>query len=197
VGPRGVGKSTALWHLAAAFERTRQQSVGILSIGSSIPVSVSQRQASDAWRRCATSLRVTAEHATNPAEARAARGRLDHLDLILVELSGDGPQSETADVPIVPWLEAVRADEVHLVLSATLGPLSWQQMLTRFQAWQATSLLVTKLDETVQRAQLYASLRETPIPLSYLTAGIRVPDDFYEAHAEQLAGWILGRERLA
>jgi flagellar biosynthesis protein FlhF len=197
VGPRGVGKSTAIWHLAAAFARTRQQSVGILSVGSSSRAMANQRQASDAWRRCATSLRVTAEHATSPAEALAARGRLDHLDLILVELVGDGPQTEAPAATITPWLEALQADELHLVLSATLGPLSWQQMLTHFQAWQATSLLVTKLDETIQRAQLYSSLRETPIPLSYLTAGIRVPDDFYEAHAEQLAGWILGRERLA
>lgn len=194
VGPSQVGKSTALWHLAAAFERTQNQSVGILSLGPAQALHQPHRAAHDAWLRCATSLRVTAEQATHPAEAQAALGRMAHLGLVLVEFSGDSAQPPMGELAADPWRAALRMDEVHLVLDASQGPLTWQSMLDRYRPWQPTSLWVSKIDEARHRGSLYALLRNSHLPLSYLTAGICVPADLHEADATRLAGWILGQE---
>ena len=66
----------------------------------------------------------------------------------------------------------------------------------RFAEVGVTSLLLTKLDETTGLGNLLPVLRESNLPLSYVTNGQNVPDDIAAAERRRLARIVLGMESI-
>ena len=66
-------------------------------------------------------------------------------------------------------------------------------------AWlfaSASSLVLTKLDETHELGVMLNLARRVNLPISYLTTGQDVPDDIEPADTQRIARLVLGQDRL-
>ena len=74
------------------------------------------------------------------------------------------------------------------------GSKSLAKTAQRFCSVGATCLLLTKLDEATGLGNLLHLIRESQLPLSYLTDGQNVPDDIRPAERREVARMVLGME---
>ena len=88
-------------------------------------------------------------------------------------------------------LAEARADEVHLVLSTVASAVQLNNVAQQFAAMETTSLILTKLDESVGLGQILSLLKKSQLPVSYVTNGQNVPEDIAIADQAKLAQMIL------
>ena len=173
VGPTGVGKTTTLAKLAAFTSELAAEEVALLS--------------ADTWRAGAEAqLRTFAELLAD----RLARCRL------LIDTAGRSRRDGEALAELSRLREALgRRARVHLVLAAPTREADLRAELERYRCLRPDTLILTKLDETGAPAELLNLLldEDTP-PLSWVTAGQRVPEDLDLPDPEELAGWLLPAE---
>jgi flagellar biosynthesis protein FlhF len=186
VGPTGVGKTTTVAKLAANFRLRERRRVGLITVDTYRIAAVDQ------LRTYADIIDLPMEVVATPRELRAALDRLSGQDLILVDTAGRSPRDEVKIQELKSLLGECRADEVHLVLSCVSGGLSLRRTAAQFAALGVTALLLTKLDEANGLGGLLPLLRNSRLPVSYLTHGQNVPEDIETADARKLARIMLG-----
>ncbi|MFB3063031.1 MAG: hypothetical protein ACE10C_16840, partial [Candidatus Binatia bacterium] len=71
--------------------------------------------------------------------------------------------------------------ETHLVLAAPTERAVQQEVVRRYSAIPIHRLLFTKLDEARQTGTLFDLIHHAGLPVSYLSAGQRVPEDLEQA----------------
>lgn len=185
VGPTGVGKTTTIAKLAANYRLREKRSVGLITVDTYRIAAVEQ------LRTYADIIDLPMEVVSTPREMREAVERLRGLDLILMDTAGRSPRDEIKLQELKAFLSEASADEVHLVLSGVAGERTLVQTAQRFRDVGTTSIIFTKLDEAGGLGNLLPVLRESGLPLSYLTNGQNVPDDIEVATAERFADLIL------
>lgn len=185
-GPTGVGKTTTIAKLAARFCQQGCH-VGLVAADHYRLAAVEQ------LRAYAQILELPLEIAQSPAACRAARQRLASCDLVLIDTAGAGPRDPDRMAELAALRDAVRPCELALVLSATAHPHVLAAAAETFQRLGAGRLVLTKLDEAAACGPLLDWLTSSPLPLSYITAGQRVPDDLSAAAAHPLADELLRR----
>jgi len=186
VGPTGVGKTTTIAKLAADFKLRRHRRVGLVTIDTYRIAAVDQ------LRTYAQILDVPLEVALSPADLVAAVRRLHDRELILIDTAGRSPSDTIKINQLRGFFDALRPDEVHLVLSGTSSEAAMLAAAQRFATLGFDKVLLTKLDETVGIGVMLSVLRQIDRRLSYVTTGQDVPADLCEAAAAPLAAWILG-----
>lgn len=189
VGPTGVGKTTTIAKLAANFHLREKQRVGLITVDTYRIAAVDQ------LRTYADIIDLPMEVVSTPREMRAAIARLSGLDLILMDTAGRSPQDDLRIQELKTMLNEAHADEVHVVLSAVASTASMKQAAERFAEIGATSMLLTKLDETTGLGNILPVLRGSKLSLSYITNGQNVPGDITPADRRKLARAILGAGR--
>ena len=186
VGPTGVGKTTTVAKLAAAFRLNEQRRVGLITIDTYRIAAVDQ------LKTYADIMNLPLEVAATAQEMRAALAALADCQLVLIDTTGRSPRDAMRIAEQRSLLAVADPDEVHLVLSATSSS-ACQQLATRaYASTNPTSLILTKLDELPQAGNLAALLRESSLPLSYTTHGQNVPDDIRPAQRRWLARSLTG-----
>jgi flagellar biosynthesis protein FlhF len=188
VGPTGVGKTTTIAKLAANFRLKEKRRVGLITVDTYRIAAVEQ------LRTYADIIDLPMQVVSTPKEMREAVRRMDDLDLVLMDTAGRSPKDEVKIQELRAFLTEAEADEVHLVLSAVAGDRTLQQTAERFAAVGTTALTLTKLDEATSLGHLLPLLRQSRLPLSYLTNGQNVPDDIETADARRIAALALGTE---
>ena len=78
-----------------------------------------------------------------------------------------------------------------LVLSATTHPADAQLVTGKFALYGVNRLALTTLDETVQPGAAVGIAAEAELPLVYLSAGQRVPEDLERATPLTLADYVV------
>ncbi|MEM6979978.1 MAG: flagellar biosynthesis protein FlhF, partial [Planctomycetota bacterium] len=131
----------------------------------------------------------------SPEQMQPALSKLGDVDLVLIDTAGRSPRSDARVEQLQGFLRAAQPDETHLVLSATSSAANIATTLSGFAPISATSLILTKLDETSSTAGVVSALvqgdRGRVTPLSYLTNGQQVPDDISVADAVTLVSRLL------
>ncbi len=186
VGPTGVGKTTTIAKLAANFHLRDKHRVGLITVDTYRIAAVDQ------LRTYADIIDLPMEVVSTPREMRAAIARLSHLDLILLDTAGRSPKDELRIQELKAMLQEAKADEVHVVLSSVASTASMNEAAERFAAIGATSMVLTKLDESTGIGCVLPVLRNTHLPISYVTDGQNVPDDIAPADRRKMAKAILG-----
>jgi flagellar biosynthesis protein FlhF len=186
VGPTGVGKTTTIAKLAANYRLKQRRRVGLITVDTYRIAAVEQ------LRTYADIIDLPMEVVSTPQEMRQAMGRLEQLDLILMDTAGRSPKDDLRIQELNSLLVEAAPDEVHLVLSSTSSASSLTQTAERFAAVGTTALVLTKLDEATGLGNVLPLVRASKLPLSYLTHGQNVPDDIEAADASRLAGAVLG-----
>jgi len=185
VGPTGVGKTTTIAKLAAGFRLEAKRRVGLITIDTFRIAAVQQLQA------YAEIMDLPMEVVDDPTQMRCAIDRLADVDLVLIDTAGRSPRSDARIAQLSGMLAAANPDEVHLVISATSSRETIANILDGFAPVDPTSILLTKLDETVQTAGPLSALDGRGVPINYVTTGQHVPDDIQLADPDALVQALL------
>jgi flagellar biosynthesis protein FlhF len=188
VGPTGVGKTTTIAKLAANYRLREKRRVGLITVDTYRIAAVEQ------LRTYADIIDLPMKVVSTPREMREALLAMSDLDLVLLDTAGRSPKDEVKIQELRAFLCEAGADEVHLVLSSVTGAKTLESTAERFAAAGTTHLLLTKLDESTGLGNLLPLLRNSRLPVSYLTNGQNVPDDIEAAEPRGLARMILGKE---
>ena len=189
VGPTGVGKTTTIAKLAANYHLKEKLRVGLITVDTYRIAAVEQ------LRTYADIIDLPMQVVSTPREMREAVGRMDNLDLILLDTAGRSPKDEVRIQELRAFLTEADADEVHLVLSSVASARVLEQTAERFAAVGTTSLILTKLDEATGLGNILPLVRTSRLPLSYLTNGQNVPDDIEVADSMRVAQVDFGNGR--
>jgi flagellar biosynthesis protein FlhF len=200
VGPTGVGKTTTVAKLAAAYGITglggRPLAVRMITIdnyriaaraqietyGSIMGIPVSCVQSYDDLRK------TIAMYAQD-------------VDLILVDTIGNSPRDYMKLAEMKELLSACgSAADVHLALAATTKASDMREILQQFEPFNYRSVIVTKLDETVRVGNVVSALADRGKAVSFITDGQRVPQDIAKAGVARLLinleGFRVDRQRV-
>ncbi len=186
VGPTGVGKTTTLAKIAAGFRFDLGCQVGLITLDTF------RLGAVDQLLQYAELISAPLEVVSSADQVSGALQRLRECDLVLLDTAGRSPKDGEQLAILAEFLRVAEPDVTHLVLSASSSQGHARESLRQFSSLKPSSLLLTKLDEAVGFGEWYSLLRETRLPVSYMTAGQQVPQDLAVASTRRLASMLLG-----
>jgi flagellar biosynthesis protein FlhF len=188
IGPTGVGKTTTIAKLAAAFKLRQKQRVGLITIDTYRIAAVDQ------LRTYANIIGVPLKVVLTPAELVSAMKDMSDCDTILIDTAGRSPADQLKLNELSQFIAAGKPTEVHLVLSSTTTQEGMEAALERFSSVRVDQMIFTKLDEAVSFGVLLNVARTASRALSYLTTGQDVPDNIEVGQPRRLARLILGEK---
>jgi flagellar biosynthesis protein FlhF len=192
VGPTGAGKTTTLAKLAARARLDLGRTVGVVSLDTFRVGAVEQ------WQRYARLIGLPFFAARDSDDFQRALKQMD-TDLLLVDtegqITGDGEPMQRLGAA----LAHTNAFEPHVLLTvpAWLRGADVERLVRSYPLPQPTAVVATKLDEASRSGGVLHACLPTNVPLAYVCAGPRVPEDIEEASAEALALRIFPRELLS
>ncbi|MEA3466155.1 MAG: flagellar biosynthesis protein FlhF [Thermodesulfobacteriota bacterium] len=185
IGPTGVGKTTTIAKLAAAFLLSGGKRVAMITIDTYRIAAVEQLKVYGEIMNVPVEVVMTAE------QLRGVLARHDNKDLILIDTAGRSPKDEVSLDELQQFLDVDSEIEPHLVLSATTRERDLYETYRRFSMLGPKSLLMTKLDECEGLGVLLNIHLRNNCPLSYLANGQKVPEDLVQANAELVSALVL------
>jgi flagellar biosynthesis protein FlhF len=185
VGPTGVGKTTTIAKLAAHFKLRQGLRVGLLTTDTYRIAAVDQ------LRTYANILGLPLRVVLTPPEVSPALAALRDCDVVLMDNAGRSQNDGSRLNDLSRFLAAARADQTHLVLSATATEPVLRKAVELFRVASPDRLILTKLDEAVHLGVLANLPNHAGLPLALVTTGQEVPDQFRFATPDQIAALVL------
>ena len=189
VGPTGVGKTTTIAELAAAY-RFQNLQVGLVTLD------FYRIAAVDQLRTYADILGVPIQVALTPGEFHDALEKFRNKDVVLVDTAGRSQRDRLKMNELRSFLESGLPDEVHLVASATTTRGGMKDVIENFGPLSSGRLILSKVDEAPGIGVVLDQLLDGGLKVSYLTTGQRVPEDIEPADASKLARLCLGVQNV-
>ena len=186
VGPTGVGKTTTIAKLAAAYKLRRGLRVGLITTDTFRIAAVEQ------LRTYASIISVPLRVVMSPAEMASACRAMADCDVVLIDTAGRSPRDGQRVEELSEYLAAAKPHETHLVLSATAGASALRSAASGFAQANPDRVLFTKLDEAESVGMVVSMVHSLGLPLSFVTTGQEVPDHIEPGRAERLARLVLG-----
>ena len=185
VGPSGVGKTTALAKLATNKKFYGKKKLALIT--------------ADTYRVAATQqlgtfseiAEVPMEIVHSPRDMSKAVAKHKDKEVIMIDTAGGSQFNDRLIGELGRLLEAAAPDEVHLVLSITTKPKDLRHAIKLFKFEQKVRLLFTKFDETLTFGSIVSVVRESGLPLCYLTFGQEVPEDIELADPAKIAKLVV------
>lgn len=195
VGPTGVGKTTTIAKLATRAALIEDRPVAIASLDNH------RVGGEEQIRLFADLIGVPLVLIDDPAHFDHALARLDGAERIFVDTAGRSPRDPRVLSRLSEALTRRPDVEVHLALAAGTTAASMDAWRQRCQPLGVGRLLLTKLDEADDLAELVRAPARLGLPVSWVTTGQRVPEDLEAATAERLlalaTGGLVQHEELA
>jgi flagellar biosynthesis protein FlhF len=198
VGPTGVGKTTTVAKLAAAYKLRHGRSVGLITSDTYRIAAVEQ------LRTYASIIGLPLRVVMTPAEMAAAVESFRACDVVLIDTAGRSQHASDRLAELEQFLAAATPHETHLVLSTASGEDVLVRAAESFARVRPNRVLLTKLDEAVNFGVVANTLRRLSraagpsgcgvLPLSYVTTGQEVPDHIEPGCAHRLARIILDNQ---
>ncbi len=185
IGPTGVGKTTTIAKLAANFRLHEHLTVGLVTVDTYRVAAVEQ------LRTYAEIMDLPMKVVTNLSEMRQALDELSGLDVVLIDTAGRSPKDELKLMELKTLLTEGGVDEIHVVLSLSVGAQVLQATAEKYAGVKLASVILTKLDEAANSGTLLSVAHRLSWPISYVTTGQNVPEDIEPAHAHRLAERLL------
>ena len=188
VGPTGVGKTTCIAKLAAISKILNNLKIGIISI--------------DTYRLGAIDqLRIFSEVSSidmlvayEPSEMPALIKKFSDKDLIFIDTAGRAQRNITELKKTKEFLDVVNLDETYLAISATNSTKNLNDVAKKFEFFDYSALVVTKIDEGVVFGNIMNVAITSKKPLIYLTNGQVIPDDIIAADSDFIAKMVVTGE---
>ncbi|MFZ4574080.1 MAG: flagellar biosynthesis protein FlhF [Phycisphaerales bacterium] len=185
VGPTGVGKTTTIAKLAATYKLRMNRRVAMITADTYRIAAVDQ------LRTYANIIGLPVKVAMTPEELAEAARSFAGYDVLLIDTAGRSPNDTARIEELRRVVEAAAPHETHLVVSAAIAEAVTLTTIERFRAVSPDRMIITKLDEAVGYGALVSIARAAGLPISHVTTGQEVPDDFETADARRLASLVL------
>ncbi len=185
IGPTGVGKTTTIAKLAAAYRLRHGRRVGLITSDTYRIAAVEQ------LRTYAGIIGVPLKVVLTPEEMAQACDALRDCDVVLIDTAGRSPADSARLEELRQFLDVARPHQTHLVLSSVCAEPSMVRTIERFADLRPSNVIFTKLDEAANLGVLVNISRRIEGRLSYVTTGQEVPDDIEPGHRDRLARLVL------
>jgi flagellar biosynthesis protein FlhF len=200
VGPTGVGKTTTIAKLAAAY--------GIDGWGR--PPLMVRMITIDGYRIAAKEqleiygdiMGIPVSYVNNNQELREAINFYgNEVDLILVDTIGKSPRDAVKLGEMKQFLEVCGSSaEVHLTISASTKYSDIKEILRQFAPFNYQSVVITKLDETIRVGNIISAMAADGKAVAYITDGQPVDKHIHRASVVRflinLEGFRINREEI-
>jgi flagellar biosynthesis protein FlhF len=186
VGPPGVGKTTTIAKIAAQ-ECIAGQTLGLVSADGFRAGAIEQ------LRGYASVMGMPFRIARTADDFEQALGSTRHT--ALVDTAGRSPTDANISA-LFHVLDRKRSVRTHVVLAADTSAATARRLLDRYAPLRPSRVVITKIDESDSMLPLFDAVRERGLPVSYLTAGQRVPEDLWRATPASLASALLGEPAM-
>jgi flagellar biosynthesis protein FlhF len=186
IGPTGVGKTTTIAKLAAAYLLAGGKRVALITIDTYRIAAVEQLKVYGEIMNLPVEVVVRPEHLEQVLE------RHSNKDLVLIDTAGRSPRDSVSLDELEAFLAVDPRIETHLVLSATTRDRDLYEIYKRFSVLEPRSLLLTKLDECESAGVLLNIHVRHNCPLSYVANGQKVPEDIVLLTPEHVGDLVLG-----
>jgi flagellar biosynthesis protein FlhF len=190
VGPTGVGKTTSVAKLAAQYKIKEKKKVALITVDTYRIAAVEQ------LKTYADLIGLPFKVVSNSEDLSDAVKSFSDRDVVFIDSAGRSPRNEEKMRELKSFVEASGADELHLVLSVSVGPEVMKDTLQRYRDFPVQKLLLTKLDEAVHYGVILSIIARMQKPIGYLTIGQEVPDDIELATQRRLSRLILGLDKI-
>lgn len=200
VGPPGAGKTSALVKLAVQAGLAAGRSVQLLT------ADTFRIAAADELRSYAAILGIGCQVVETPqalAQVLDSRCRQEvrqhgfrepgcgENDLVLIDTPGLSRSELEAGEDLARVLAAHPAVDKHLVLPASMRAADLRRVAEEYGIFRPGKLLFTRLDETQTFGPLLSRSIRMQMPVSFLSAGQRIPEDLESATLDRLLDLVL------
>jgi len=177
IGPTGVGKTTTIAKLAAAYGLSDKfkNSVALFTMDTY------RIGATEQLQHYAQIIDVDMEVLYKPEDVDTALERHFDKSLIIVDTAGRCQKDTQELCELRSFVDRLPSASRYLVLSATTKYVDMLDTIRCFGKVGFEHLIFTKVDETNNVGPLLAVLFKTGKSLAYITNGQKVPDDFRPA----------------
>ena len=134
--------------------------------------------------------RPAAGHAIR--EARAGLAKLESEEVVLIDTPGVGPRDQARFARLASLLRAIKPDESHLVLQASLSPTAQGRLARGFEPLAPSRVVLTHMDEVVGLGVILNAVDRLRLGVSYLATGQSVPQDLQRCTADEIATMLAG-----
>jgi flagellar biosynthesis GTPase FlhF len=179
VGPAGSGKTRCVARLATAYAKR-----------SPLPVACVTLRAADEGAELTALLHEAGVpvHVEHDAVAAAQRiAALRNETIVLVDTPGVSPRAQAELRTLSSELRRLAADELHVTIPATIGPLAAREVAEAGRALGARAIALTHSDETAALGTVVELAMDTGLPLSYVARGTALDGGMRPAAADALA----------
>jgi flagellar biosynthesis protein FlhF len=186
VGPPGAGKTTTLVKLAVNYGLAARRPVLVLS------TDTYRVGAADQLRSYAAILGVGFQVLETVSALAQAIEENRGKEVILIDTAGLALADLDSSAALARLLATRKDIDRQLVLSASMKPADLTRVIDAYEIFRPRRLLFTKLDETNSLGPIFNEAVRTRKPLSFFTAGQRIPEDLETATHRRLIETILG-----
>jgi flagellar biosynthesis protein FlhF len=200
VGPTGVGKTTTIAKLAAAYRLgeigKRPLSVRMITIDN-FRIGAEQQIERYGW---IMEVPVVSAHDSRELKEAIALNS-ENVDLILIDTIGKSPRAAVELAGMKELLNACGGSaEFHLALAATTKSSDITEILKQYEPFGYLSVIITKIDETIRLGNVISALSDRGKCVSYITDGQLVPKDMQRAEVMRflinLEGFTIDRMKF-
>ncbi|MGB7566306.1 MAG: DEAD/DEAH box helicase family protein, partial [Chitinivibrionales bacterium] len=171
VGPTGAGKTTTLAKLAAHYKLNKNKSISVITADTYRIAAIEQ------IRTFTDIMNIQLQVVFSPEEVEEALAACANDDIVFVDTAGRSRKNADHMRDLKAFLEVLRPDETHLVLSATTKDSDCAGLVEQYRPYGVNRVLFTKLDETGKLGNIFNTVVRSKMPVSYFTFGQGVPDD--------------------
>lgn len=191
IGPTGVGKTTTIAKIASHLKLVDKVNVALITSDTYRIAAVEQ------LRTYASILGIPLSVVYSKEELEGEKEKYKDYDIVLIDTAGRSHRNEEQREDLLNLIETVDKNErdVFLVLSATTKYKDLIRITETYSIIEDFGLIFTKLDETTCIGNILNIKLRTDAPLSYITWGQNVPDDFGCMDAQNIAKKLLGGNR--
>lgn len=187
LGPTGVGKTTTIAKLAARFA---------MKFGADQVALVTTDHyrigAHDQLQTYGRIMGCQVRAVNNVEELSAALYQLRNKRLVLIDTAGMGQRDVRLNEQLDTLMNNSKVKIRHyLVLPATAQRRVLQEAYDHFKRIPISGCVLTKLDESLNLAEVLDVCIENSLPISYITDGQRVPEDIQLPNADNLIAMMM------
>ncbi|MGC8764982.1 MAG: hypothetical protein ACP5QT_03765 [Brevinematia bacterium] len=180
VGPTGVGKTITLIKLAAHVAAIRQKSLRFLSIDR-------YKVGADSQLKTYADIMNAPFFQIHKKEDFFQLLNKEETDFTFIDTAGKSPKDTIVLKELSQWIEqSGKPIDVYLVVSATTKPKDLDIIAAGYSIINFAHIIATKLDETQYLGSIVSLLYRIKKPLSFVTNGQEVPQDFEIANVEKI-----------